>query len=53
MKYNVICTMIYNGCKEVEADSKEEAMAKVEEMLDNDINSVHFEFGEATVDYVE
>ena len=53
MNYHVICTMIYNGSKDVEADSKQEAMDKVFDMLNEDINSVHFEFGEATVDYAE
>jgi hypothetical protein len=45
--------MIYNGCKDVEADSEQEAMDKVHDMLNEDINSVHFEFGEVTVDYAE
>lgn len=49
MKYIVDCTKIYNGTLEVEAESKQEALAYAEQHLDE----VDWEFGEATADYAE
>lgn len=55
-------TCIYNGTAEVEANSKEEALKKVQESLDNEglkgfpcevsVPFGSFAFGEATADYV-
>jgi len=53
MFYNVICTMIYNGTKLIEAESKKQAVDKVQALLDENINNISFDFGEATVDYAE
>lgn len=52
-KFVVYCTEIYNGVKEVEAESSEEAVKKVQEMIWNDLKSVNWEFGEATADFAE
>lgn len=62
-KFNVICTLIYNGNVEIEADTAEEALIKAEKNFECDVNnnvpySVHagdvcFEFGEMTADYAD
>ena len=53
MKYNVSCTMIYNGNMCIEANSNEEAVNKAQQMLIDDYNACDWEFGEATADYAE
>lgn len=50
MKYNVICTRIYNGSIEVDANSAEEAVAIV---ADEKLDEVKFTYGETTADYAE
>ena len=62
-KFNVTCTLIYNGNVEIEADTIEEALTKAEKNFECDVEndvpySVHsgdvrFEFGEMTADYAE
>lgn len=62
-KFNVICTLIYNGNVEIEADTAEEALIKAEKNFECDVEnnvpcSVHsgdvcFEFGEMTADYAD
>lgn len=62
-KFNVACTLIYNGNVEIEADTVEEALIKAEKNFECDVEnnvpySVHsgdvrFEFGEMTADYAE
>jgi tyrosyl-tRNA synthetase len=52
-KYCVYCTQIWNGVAEVEANSKNEAINKVQESLGENVDSIHWDFGEATADYVE
>lgn len=62
-KFNVTCTLIYNGNVEIEADTVEEALIKAEKNFECDVEnnvpySVHsgdvrFEFGEMTADYAE
>lgn len=62
-KFNVTCTLIYNGNVEIEADTAEEALIKAEKNFEYDVEnnvpySVHsgdvrFEFGEMTADYAE
>ena len=61
--FNVVCTLIYNGNVEIEADTIEEALNKAEKNFERDVKnngpySVHsgdvcFEFGEMTADYAE
>ena len=62
-RFDVTCTMIYNGHVEIEAESKDQALKKASEMLDSRINNdfpgegtfgkVDFIFGEATADYAD
>lgn len=62
-KFNVACTLIYNGNVEIEADTVEDALIKAEKNFECDVEnnvpySVHsgdvrFEFGEMTADYAE
>lgn len=63
MKFNVTCTMIYNGNITVDAKSEEEALELVSDQLcheygddfpdDGKFGIVNFTFGEATADYAE
>jgi uncharacterized ferritin-like protein (DUF455 family) len=48
-KFGVVCTRIYNGWMEVEAESADEARAMVRDRLDE----VDWEFGEQTADYAD
>lgn len=48
-KYIVNCTRIYNGTIEVEADSKDDAIAIAQERIDE----VCWEYGESTADYAD
>lgn len=62
-KFNVGCTIIYNGCAVVEAENEEEALRIVEESFTDEnlkpfpdsavVGDVSFRFGEATADYAE
>jgi len=52
MKYQVVCTKIYNGTIEVEADNKEEALAVAQDRLSELDENDEWVFGEATADYV-
>lgn len=62
-KFNVTCTLIYNGNVEIEADTAEEALIKAEKNFEYDVENdvprslhsgnVHFEFGEMTADYAD
>ena len=62
-KYQVTCTIIYNGSAIVEAESEDEALRIVEESLNDenlkvfpdyaDVGDVTFQFGEATADYAD
>lgn len=49
MKYEVTCTRIYNGRIEVEAESRDAAMAYAREHRDK----IKWNFGEETIDYAE
>lgn len=60
-KFQVSCTIIYNGCIEVEAENADEAIDKVQEGLHHEngpddfpgegsFGGVHFSWGEATAD---
>ncbi len=49
MRYMVICTKVYNGTMEVEAESKEQALGIAQENIEN----AEWQLGEATADYVE
>lgn len=60
MKYQVICTLMYNGLIEVEASNPDEAVMKADSELRENGNSFQseikageavFDFGEATADY--
>lgn len=65
MKYNVTCTLIYNGNVEVEANSREEAIKKAENAINDgsatlqqapsevNVGTVPFTYGECTADYAE
>ena len=53
MEYIVVCTKIYNGTLLVDADSKEEALKKAQDIICEDDEKVSWEFGESTADYVE
>ena len=48
-KYRVYCTQVWNGDIVVDAESKEDAVQKVQESIDD----VDFSYGEATADYAE
>ena len=62
-KFNVTCTLIYNGNVEVEANTAEEALRKVRTNFGCNVDTnilcslysgdVQFEFGEMTADYTE
>ena len=62
-KFNVTCTLIYNGNVEIEADTIEEALTKAEKNFECDgednvpyslhSGDVRFEFGEMAADYAE
>lgn len=62
-KFNVTCTLIYNGNVEIEANTAEEALSKARTNfgLNTDTNipcalyagDAQFEFGEMTADYAE
>lgn len=62
-KFNVTCTLIYNGNVEIEADTAEEALIKAEKNFEYDVENdvprslhsgnVHFEFGEMIADYAD
>ena len=49
MKYGVICTRIFNGYIEVEAESADAAMDYADEHRDE----IGWNFGEETIDYAE
>ena len=55
MEYEVTCTMIHNATLIVDADSKEDAVKKAQEILNNDADNtnVDWEFGESTADYAK
>ena len=53
MEYIVVCTKIYNGTIAVNADSKEEALKKAQDIVCENDENVSWEFGESTADYVE
>ena len=53
MEYIVACTKIYNGTIAVNADSKEEALKKAQDIICENNENVSWEFGESTADYVE
>lgn len=48
-KYRVTCTQIYNAETEIEAESEEDAVNKVQEGIEN----VSFTFGESTADFAD
>ena len=50
-KYYVYCTKIYNGCVEVEANDRDEAVELAREEIEN--GNVSWEFGEETADFAE
>lgn len=63
-KFNVTCTIIYNGSVEVEAENEEEAIRKVQDGLcstngkddfpsGGTFGGVDFTWGEATADYAD
>lgn len=62
-RFDVTCTMIYNGHVEIEAENAEQAIKQASEMLDSQIHDdfpdggtfgkVDFTFGEATADYAD
>ena len=49
MKYEVICTRIYNGWLQVEAESADVAKKYADEHPDE----IDWNFGEETIDYAE
>lgn len=60
--FTVTCTIVYNGSMQVEAESEDEAVSKVQEQLsyhagslpsDLEAGDATFFFGEATADYAE
>ena len=51
-KYGVICTKIYNGYIEVDAENEQDAVEKVNSMWETN-DSVDWTFGEQTADYAE
>ncbi|MBO4541922.1 MAG: hypothetical protein J5725_01940 [Bacteroidales bacterium] len=53
MEYVVQCTKILNGSMVVEAESESEALEIVQDKLNNDVDCVDWDFGEATADYAE
>ena len=62
-KFNVTCTLIYNGNVEIEANTAEEALRKARRNFGRNVDTnilcslysgdVQFEFGEMTADYAE
>ena len=62
-KFNVVCTLIYNGNVEIEANTAEEALRKARTNFGRNVDTnilcslysgdVQFEFGEMTADYAE
>lgn len=62
-KYEITCTMIYNGYMEIEANSEKEALQLAQESLchengddfpdDGRFGLAQFSFGEATADYAD
>ena len=60
-KFEVICTMIYNGSIVVDAENENDATKKVNDMLYNDsrndfptdgvVAGINFSFGEVTTDF--
>ena len=51
--YIVYCTKTYNGSVVVQAESEDDAVAKVEEMWCKGEYPVDFEFSEKTADFAE
>ena len=62
-KFNVTCTLIYNGNVEIEANTAEEALSKARTNFGRNVDTnipcalyagdAQFEFGEMTADYAE
>ena len=62
-KFNVTCTLIYNGNVEIEANTAEEALRKARRNFGRNVDTnipcalyagdAQFEFGEMTADYAE
>ena len=45
--------MILFGAKLIEAESKKDAVKKVQALLNENVNNISFDFQEATADYAE